>query len=272
MSQALSLKTFSVINDGLHIGRLFTIPGGAARFYATTHTEIAASDLAHYHDEPHVTFVLSGGVVDKRRDRDSSVGPGGLMYFRAGEVHQTIGRVFPTTYLSLQLDEDFYRREPLAERRLATAIADGSGAKATMVRIYRELAIADEYSAQSVEMLVRGLVDGGAETFRRPPEWLARVTEILRDRWNDEVSVESLAAETGVHPKTVSREFPRFFGCTLGEFRRRIKIEHALGLIRGGRRPLTEIAFECGFYDQSHFIRTFKDATGLRPAEFRRLA
>ena len=33
--------------------------------------------------------------------------------------------------------------------------------------------------------------------------------------------------------------------------------------------PLIEIAAAAGFYDQSHFSRTFKRLTGLTPAEYR---
>lgn len=34
-------------------------------------------------------------------------------------------------------------------------------------------------------------------------------------------------------------------------------------------KKLTSIALECGFYDQSHFIRTFKKITNTKPLEFR---
>ena len=34
--------------------------------------------------------------------------------------------------------------------------------------------------------------------------------------------------------------------------------------------PVGEIALECGFYDQSHFTRTFSRAMGLNPLAYRR--
>ncbi|MFV8347795.1 AraC family transcriptional regulator [Flavobacterium sp. ZB4P13] len=34
---------------------------------------------------------------------------------------------------------------------------------------------------------------------------------------------------------------------------------------------LTDISFECGFADQSHFIRTFKQQTGFLPKKFQNL-
>jgi AraC family transcriptional regulator len=37
------------------------------------------------------------------------------------------------------------------------------------------------------------------------------------------------------------------------------------------QRLLTEIAFECGFADQSHFIRSFKNYYEVTPSEYRKL-
>ena len=34
--------------------------------------------------------------------------------------------------------------------------------------------------------------------------------------------------------------------------------------------PAGQIALDCGFYDQSHFNRAFRAATGLRPLEYRK--
>ena len=52
---------------------------------------------------------------------------------------------------------------------------------------------------------------------------------------------------------------------------RRIKIERSLALIESNQTNLTEIGFQCGFADQSHFIRTFKNQTGFSPKQFQKL-
>ena len=52
---------------------------------------------------------------------------------------------------------------------------------------------------------------------------------------------------------------------------RRIKIEKAMVLLKHSNQTLTEIAFLCGFSDQSHFSKTFRITTGFKPNEFRKL-
>ena len=37
-------------------------------------------------------------------------------------------------------------------------------------------------------------------------------------------------------------------------------------------RSMADIAAECGFFDQSHFARTFKAAEGVPPRRYRRAA
>jgi AraC family transcriptional regulator len=80
-----------------------------------------------------------------------------------------------------------------------------------------------------------------------------------------------IAAGCGTHPVTISRQFRRYFGCSLGEYRRRLMIRRSLPLIGESAIALGTIAFTCGFADQSHFIRTFRGATRFRPGEYRQL-
>ena len=52
---------------------------------------------------------------------------------------------------------------------------------------------------------------------------------------------------------------------------RKLKVEKALTLIKNTSSDLTEVALTCGFADQSHFIRTFKQVIGFLPRQFQKL-
>ena len=49
-----------------------------------------------------------------------------------------------------------------------------------------------------------------------------------------------------------------------------IRVNAAIRLLTSTNKLLTDIAHECGFYDQSHIIRTFKRLRRLTPAQYRR--
>ena len=48
-----------------------------------------------------------------------------------------------------------------------------------------------------------------------------------------------------------------------------IRFNRSLHLVLNTRSSLTSIAYDCGYYDQAHFIREFKRFTGIVPSESR---
>jgi AraC family transcriptional regulator len=106
----------------------------------------------------------------------------------------------------------------------------------------------------------------------RPPSWLQRAKEMLHDPPSQSPTMKTIANQVDVHPVHFSREFRRFFKSTPGEYRRRLRVEHAANQLRETDRPLSEIAAATGFADQAHLSRTFRRHTNLSPSQFRRLS
>ena len=80
-----------------------------------------------------------------------------------------------------------------------------------------------------------------------------------------------LARAVDVHPVHLSREFTKYFGTSLGDYIRTIKVQRAMTLLPNAGLSLTDIAFECAFADQSHFIRSFKSYYHITPLLYRKL-
>jgi AraC family transcriptional regulator len=93
----------------------------------------------------------------------------------------------------------------------------------------------------------------------------------LHDTPLDPWTLTALAREVGVHPAHLSRGFPRYFSCTLGQYVRQLRVQRALTLFFDPHLSLLDIALACGFFDQSHFIRCFKAVMDERPARTRHL-
>ena len=58
-------------------------------------------------------------------------------------------------------------------------------------------------------------------------------------------------------------------GLTLGEYVRRLRIEHAQALLHQSGATIGEVAHASGFKTTAHFSRTFKAVTGLTPGKWR---
>lgn len=83
------------------------------------------------------------------------------------------------------------------------------------------------------------------------------------------VSVERLAEDACLGRRQLERRFLQQVGLTPKLFARIIRFNHVLRLIEAkAENNLAHLAQEGGFYDQAHFIKDFKDFTGLNPGAY----
>jgi len=128
-----------------------------------------------------------------------------------------------------------------------------------------------EMDDESLRTLEQALLEGQSVTNsgRRFPQWLERVRNILEQRFAEPFKLSEIAAEAGVHPVHLAREFRKHYGASVGEYLRRVRIEYACRELMGSNVAVTNIAFAAGFADQSHFSRTFKRLCGTTPGRYR---
>jgi AraC family transcriptional regulator len=141
-------------------------------------------------------------------------------------------------------------------------------------QLRHELETADDLSPTSVAHTLIALLTEvaerpGLEARSAPPPWLERVQEQIHDEFRRHHTLESLARAAGVHHVHLAREFRRRFGCTAGHYIRQRRVEFACHRLTASRDPLSEIAYDSGFADQSHFTNTFRRLVGMSPGVFR---
>ena len=270
MDIALPIQSVLALNKGKYLRQTVSLAEGRCRVYSTKNMD-ASTTLLHYHEETHLSFILNGGIIDKRKRSEAERFSGDLMFFHAGEPHQSIYKIFPSLNINLELAPSYLTENNFSESLLCSNVSENSNAKFILLKIYKEILWNDDLSASSIETLLLNLMTSEISKKHGRPKWIDRVVELLRDNWSEPLSLKELAKTTDVHPVTISKHFPIYFSCTLGEYRRRLKIEKALRFIKTSTLSLTEIAHRCGFADQSHFTRTFKQVTGFLPRQYHRL-
>jgi AraC family transcriptional regulator len=140
--------------------------------------------------------------------------------------------------------------------------------------IAREFVAADSTSALAlegltIELLAATLRARPSETESRPPAWLARAIELLREHFSEPLSLVDLATAVDIHPVHVARVFRRHTRCSVGEYLRQLRVEYAAQALRETTRKCSDIACAAGFCDQSHFSRCFKKQFGVSPDRYR---
>lgn len=267
MSNIVSLDKGQYAGKITDIQYLKGLTVGATSYSTEEHT----SSL-HYHENPHISFLLQGGHIEKRINAEFERLPGDILFCNGGEPHQFITKKFPSKNINLELDYEFLRQYEISETSINEAVTKNIDAKFLMLKMYKELLTHDHFTETSIQILLLSLMnDSNKLNNQRRPKWTSLLIEILNDRWNEQLTLNELCTLTQVHPVTISKHFTKYFLCTLGEYMRKLKINKSIGLIRNQNLSLTDIAFECGFADQSHFIRTFKEITGWLPKKFQQL-
>ena len=83
------------------------------------------------------------------------------------------------------------------------------------------------------------------------------------------LDVEELVAKTFLSRKQFERLFSDFIGTSPKQFIKIVRFQHAIyEKSRNADLSLTEIAYKCGYYDQSHMIYDFKNLSGITPKGF----
>jgi len=86
---------------------------------------------------------------------------------------------------------------------------------------------------------------------------------------NGAITIEKLTEELHISKRQLERKFQATVGLNLKTFSRIIRFNYALQLIEKKEFDgFTKVAYDGGFYDQAHFIKDFKDLTGLNPKQY----
>lgn len=236
----------------------------------TTYAENYHTEF-HFHENPHLSFILQGGNLEYKKNNICIRNKGEVLFYRSGELHKTIPTNEATKNLNFEIENSFLVENLLSEDVLGYAISDNISSQFFMLKMYRELQLDDTTTDTAIQMLLLDFIKSSGKNRLEKKQWCIQLKELLNDEWNKNHSLAELSLLLGVHPVNISKYFHRYFGCTYGEYVRKLKISNSLSLIKNGSTSLTEIALLCGFADQSHFTRVFKACTGINPKYFQKL-
>ncbi len=92
----------------------------------------------------------------------------------------------------------------------------------------------------------------------------------MEGRWAEDLSVPTLAAKAGYSLHHFSRLFSGVVGMPPKEYVLRRRLSEAARDLSGGRRRVTDVAFDYGFRDLETFTRAFSRVLGSTPSAVRR--
>lgn len=117
-------------------------------------------------------------------------------------------------------------------------------------------------AAEKLDVLERALLRQWRPRRLHPAVGFA--LEALRRR-GDAVRVAALADQAGLSAKRFIESFKQCVGLPPKQYERIVRFQTALAAAERGRVDWTRVAGDCGYFDQSHFIRDFRAFSGITP-------
>jgi AraC-like DNA-binding protein len=254
----------------------------------------ARTPLWHFHPEIELVYVKGGS--GKRHIGNH------LSYYNDGEL-VLIGSMLPhlgfTDRLTgnesetiIQLREDFlgpeffksdemYMISQLFERARAGISIQGS-AKLTIGGRIENLPALDNF-ARLIELLCilqdlawtteYEILNADGYTFEVSNADSNRVNLIydhVRTNFQRPIPLDEIASQVSMTIPAFCRYFKKLSGKTFTRFVNEFRIVHACKLLSEMPLSITDICFESGFNNFSHFNRLFKEMTGKNPSEYRK--
>ena len=91
----------------------------------------------------------------------------------------------------------------------------------------------------------------------------------MENNFQEPFTMDDMARSLGVSKEHLSRMFSKKLGVAFHRYINSMRMEHAKKLLLTTGKPITEIAYECGFDCQRSFNRIFRDTFHLTPREYR---
>lgn len=216
-----------------------------------------------------ITRVELGRSSFFTRGKVWSSAPGSLRIQEPGDVVRDLARDGPATYQIVAFPPSTVQDvngKVCVHSHLAAADTRGAAfhrlhdaVQAGASRLALEVAIAEAISAFAASR------SANCE-YTRP---VRRAIELLRERLDDEVTLEGLADHAGIDKFHLCRAFRTQVGLPPHAYLTRLRIMRAKELLAAGVRP-SEIAPRVGLYDQSQLNRHFRRLVGTTPGAYAR--
>ena len=101
------------------------------------------------------------------------------------------------------------------------------------------------------------------------PLVVSRALNFLAYHYGEKVTLKEVAENCYCSVTYLSKIFKQHVGCTVYEQLTHYRIINAKRLLREGK-TVSEVCYECGFNDSSHFIKVFKTLNGMTPFEYKK--
>lgn len=94
------------------------------------------------------------------------------------------------------------------------------------------------------------------------------LTEYVKNNFSEKFTLDQLSRQFGLSAGYICNLFAKNYNTTLTCFVTKVRMEHAVELMRDKNCSLKEVAVECGYKDYFYFNKVFKGYYGVAPSQY----
>ena len=99
---------------------------------------------------------------------------------------------------------------------------------------------------------------------------LERVLDYMKANLTQDLSILDLATLTSLSESYFSRSFKQSVGVSPYQYLMRQRVERAEQLLKQGAISISDVALDCGFANQTHLTKVFRQITGTTPKAYQK--
>lgn len=229
-----------------------------------------------FHRDAEVVYVVEGEVELTVDGKQYLVGPGDVSVVFPNISHAT-PRQNARKYMLLvnpallpALTQTLTHKKPKCPVLQVTPVMAALFARCAELHAqgsqkHRDVLVAHAGSILSEVLLTLELEERGTDS-----SLVQQLVEYILENYDDNISLEQVAQALGYSKFHISRVIQDTFKCNFRSLVNNYRISMAEDLLRSSSMTVSEIAYACGFQNQSSFNRVFLKHCGTTPKDYRK--
>jgi AraC-like DNA-binding protein len=241
----------------------------------------------HIHLDYHIGIVTSGCQQYLHKGKQYQLSPGYISTLNPDEAHNgenITSDGYQSHVMALPVDyvNEISREMNQAEIFFNAPIINNPTLSHAFLHLHKLLTTEQDASVQlQIETTMMAFItelfihNGGIPTQQRvsikqlSTQQLDYIKALFHDEPGQSFQLDELALQLNLSKFQFLRQFKQSMGITPHAYLKRVRLEYAKKALMKGDN-LSEVAYQVGFFDQSHFNKAFKNAYLITPSHFQR--
>ncbi|QSE98957.1 helix-turn-helix domain-containing protein [Fulvivirga lutea] len=222
----------------------------------------------HYHDNPYLSVLLSGSYSELNGTDNTLVNPGDILFRPEAYTHKNTFNEKPGKCFNIEFKKQNGKSNMTEMSSPNTFLQFKTSQQKSIYQLIVNFKIHQNPDAAE-EYMFDWLNEFSTDCNQLHTQSINKAIKILDSETDQFHRLNDIADRVCIHPVYLSRLFKQKTGKTISEYQLNSKVQQAVKLLLNTKYSISRVSQELAFFDDAHFIKSFKAILGLPPHQFR---